>query len=113
VQDHAVGLRAAADLLGGPDHVAAVDEIVDRLKAEPVPSRRTLRLLDELLMLLSLELITDLESPEAAMFGLVDPADPVVAEICLLTDRLREVLAGFKAPTDGVVATVPPGRVAA
>lgn len=113
VADHAAGLRNAADLLGGGRHVTAVDEIIDRLRREPIPSRRTLRLLDELLLLLSLELVTDLDSPEAEAFSLIDPADPTVEEVCLLTDGLREVLAGLKAPMDSVVATAPPGRVAA
>ncbi|TNC51101.1 hypothetical protein FHG66_05985 [Rubellimicrobium rubrum] len=108
VADHAAGLRIAADLLGGKSHANAVDEIVDRLRHEPVPSRRTLRLLDELLLLMSLELVTDLESPEAEAFSLIDPADPIVAELCLLTDRLRATLAGL--PTPSQPRTMPSAR---
>ena len=96
VVDHAAGLRTAAELMGGARHVRAFGEILDALGRDPIPNRRTLRQLDDLLLLLSLELVTDLESEEAVLFSLIDPADPVVADLCVLTDALRQALAAYR-----------------
>jgi hypothetical protein len=94
VTEYGEALHNAATLLGGKPHARSVNEIRDRLEYETVPSDRTLRLVASLLDLLSLELVNDLESPEAALFAAISPEDPAVEEICLLTDALRHVFAG-------------------
>jgi hypothetical protein len=45
-----------------------------------------------LLEILSLERVQDSESEECARFAAINPCDPVVEEICALTDGLREAL---------------------
>lgn len=61
-------------------------------KAEPL-TRATKKDLQAMLDILSLEHVDDFDRPEAGYFAAIDPADPVVANICLLTDGLRAALA--------------------
>ncbi|MBP1804684.1 hypothetical protein [Rubellimicrobium aerolatum] len=94
IEDHADGLRHAAELLGGEDHARSVDELVDLLIRQPGLSRQACRRVDRLLQLLSLELVSDLNSPEAGCFALIPPDHPDVADLCLLADGLRDAVAG-------------------
>lgn len=93
-------MRTAAELLGGPRHRRAVEEVLDAFARNPVPSRRTLRQLDDLLLLLSLERVSDPDGDEPDLFGRIDPADPVVAKLCLLTDGLRHALGAYRQSRD-------------
>ena len=88
VEAYAAGLRHAAELLGGPGQAQAVDELADLLSREPKLGRRARRILDDLLRLVSLELIHDLESEAAAAFSALPPDHPAIPEICLLADGL-------------------------
>ncbi|ABG33490.1 hypothetical protein [Roseobacter denitrificans] len=56
----------------------------------------------QLLEILSLEHVHDTSRPDASYFAAIDPADPTVEEICLVTDRLRCALqrAGVSLPSD-------------
>lgn len=62
-------------------------------------------MLAELLSLLMLENVHDPERPEAGFFALIDPADPAIEEICLLTDGFRNALeqAGALTAEDAMV----------
>ncbi|MCD1625704.1 MAG: hypothetical protein ACU0B7_07745 [Paracoccaceae bacterium] len=83
----------ASRLLAGSPGAKCVTRIVDALsKAEPL-TRATKKDLQAMLDIFSLELVDDFYRPEAGYFAAIDPADPVVADICLLTDGLREALA--------------------
>lgn len=83
----------ASRLLAGSSGAKCVTRVVDALsKAEPL-TRATKKDLQAMLDILSLEHVDDFYRPEAGYFAAIDPADPVVADICLLTDGLREALA--------------------
>lgn len=83
------GLANAALLLGGKRALNCFHRLLEDLSG-PEP-RITERVMDELFWLhglLSLEDAADTDIPEAAQFALMDPEDPCVEEICLLTDEL-------------------------
>lgn len=82
-----------ASLLAGPRGARLAAAIADEVPRAPVITRRQHRLLLELLDILSLEHVDNPDRDECHRFARIDPADPVVAEICLLTDELREALA--------------------
>ncbi len=89
-------LRNAAELLGGPDAVRRVVALAHDL-AEPVPvSRRLGRELRWLEELLTLEHVHDVDRLEAARFATIEPWDPVVEEICLLTDAFADRLSAVR-----------------
>lgn len=93
VQNHRQGLWHAAGLLGDKGGQRLVDEFITALAARPGLSPRAIHLLKRLLRLLSLEDVAVPDSVEAGCFAAIDPADPVVEEICLLVDGLREAVA--------------------
>lgn len=45
--------------------------------------------------LLSLDMVSDINSDESGYFPLIDPADDVVRTICILTDLAQGLLDGF------------------
>jgi hypothetical protein len=85
-------LWEAALLLGGQEAARSVGEVIDHLDHEARPCRRCRTLLGDLLEILSLKHAHDFDRPEAAFLAAVDPADPIVEDLCLLTDELREAL---------------------
>ena len=86
------GLWHSARLLGGYEAARLVDRCQDLLVADGVPTSRTRLMLSQILAILSLDAVGDPESPYAGYFAKISPCDPVVEEICLLTDGLRELL---------------------
>ena len=87
------GLQNAATLLGGPLAGRRVWGIVEALSApQPRLTRWIARELLALHRLLSLEDVADFDKPAAHYFSLLDPANPAVAEVCLLTDGLTDCL---------------------
>ena len=86
------GLRHAARLLGGYDAMDLVDEIAEALRYDPKISRRTRTRLNTLGDLLRLENVGDPDRPEMGYFAVIDPNDPAVEEICLLTDGLEDAV---------------------
>ena len=92
ISAHRDALRNAARLLGGYNAIHLVDGIVDALDREHQPSRRTTDLLHDLEDLLALENVGDPDRVESGYFAMIDPSDPAVEEICLLTDQFREAL---------------------
>ena len=91
-QDHREGFSNAAELLAGTRGRCLVQDIVERLQANPAVDRRTGRMLADLLDILSLENVHLDGSGEAGFFAKIDTASPVVEEICLLTDALQSAL---------------------
>lgn len=89
---HRDALINAAALLGGRRGTRLALDALDGLSTEIVPTRRTQNSLVALLDLLSLEHVHDETREEAARFAEIDPCDPVVEEICVLTDGLRDAL---------------------
>lgn len=92
VDDNADGLTAAASLLAGAKGRRIVTIILEGLQNSAHPSARTMRALQELLSILSLENVHDEMSDECGFFAAIDPCDPAVADICLLTDSLRAAI---------------------
>ncbi len=92
VEENVDALASAAGLLAGRKGRRIVDLVVEGLQNCSQPSARTMRALNELLSILSLENVHDEMSDECGFFAALDPSDPIVTEICLLTDGLRTVL---------------------
>jgi hypothetical protein len=92
VSAHYEGLWHAARLLGGYEAARLVDHCRERLISDGVPTSCTRLMLGQILVILSLEMVGDPMSSYTAHFAAIDPLDPVVEEICLLTDGLRDVL---------------------
>lgn len=86
---HQEALQSAARLLGGPCAARRADRLVLGLCEASGLSLRLRTELDWLHGLLTLKNVADFGSTEAAQFALIDPASPVVEEICLLADTLQ------------------------
>ena len=87
------GLADAAELLGGPVAARRVHNLVDALSVpQPRMTRWIGRELVALHRLLTLHDVGDFDRPEAFYFSLIDPADPAIADICLLTDGYSDCL---------------------
>lgn len=98
---HQEALLHAAGLLAGPTGERLAQDVLDTLSRAVPLSRRDRRQIDALLDILSLENVHDLDSEEGARFALLDPAAPIVEEICLLTDQFRDAIeqAGLDHPS--------------
>jgi hypothetical protein len=85
-------LYDAAALLAGARGVLIVDRIVEGLVDPEGPARRTIEALRDLRDILTLEHVDDLTRPEAYFFSAIDPSEPIVEEICLLSDHLETIM---------------------
>lgn len=93
LSEHRDGLENAAALLGGPDAARRFRALYGAVSVpQPRFTHWISRELVNLHRLLSLDDVADFDSPAAYHFSLIDPADPVVADICLLTDELRDCM---------------------
>ncbi|MEX1663132.1 hypothetical protein AB4874_16015 [Thioclava sp. 15-R06ZXC-3] len=86
-----------ATLLGGEGAAHRVSTIVHGLAHPAILSRQIWRELQWLFDLLTLENVENFERPEAGYFAAVNPDDPVVEEICLLTDEYTDRLSALRA----------------
>lgn len=91
---HYQGLWYAAHRLGGCETARLVDQCAELLMHDQCLTRRTRIMLDQILSVLSLENVDHPELPYMDYFAAIDPLDPLVEEICLLTDGLRHALRG-------------------
>lgn len=85
-------LQHAALLLGGRAALARTQRLLATLRMATKATTRLERELDALMSLLALDAVHDVESDEAECFAAISPSDPVVADICVLTDELRALL---------------------
>lgn len=92
VSTHHQGLWHAARLLGGYDSARLVDRCVELLAQDRCLTPRTRIMLGQILAVLSLEQVDDPALPYMGYFAVIDPKDPVVDEICLLADGMRDAL---------------------
>ena len=104
VDEHQDALRHAAHLLGGRRGAALVDDLAEGLAQDGPRSPWAQRLLDRLEALLGLENVHVVGSVEAAAFAAIDPGSPVVEEICLLLDGLRDARAAVAKPIQAPAA---------
>lgn len=93
---HRDALLDAASWLGDRPGLWLAQAALDGLADAGLLSRRTLRLLDELFELLTLEHVHDPLRIEASRFASIDPASPDVEEICLLADQLGEAIGTYR-----------------
>ena len=89
---HRDSLLSAAGLLGGRRGTRLAIEALEGLESEEILSKRTQARFEALLELLSLEHVHDEDREESSRFAAIDPCDPVVEEICALTDGLRDAI---------------------
>ena len=91
-EEYQDGLATAAELLAGKRGRRVVNTIMEGLGLEGALTRVTWNALRDLLGILTLEHVHDDTRVEAMLFAQIDLADPVVEDICLLTDGFRNVL---------------------
>ncbi len=91
IGEHQSALWHAARLIGGYEQARLVDRLVDTLQQERSVTRRVRIMIDQLLALLALDPVDD-GTCTCGFFVPIDPEDPAVAEICLLTDGLRDAV---------------------
>ena len=92
LQEHGEALTNPAALLGGRRGARLAQSAITDLSSNAKLSRRTAHALKELRAILSLEHVHDEDREEAGFFAIIDPADPVVDEICLLSDGFNDAL---------------------
>ena len=95
--ENAEPLINAAAVLGGRQAVRRTARLIEDMASAPRLTRRLGRDLVGLHRLLSLDAVDDPDSLEASLFAEIDPASPIVEEICLLTDALRDRLEALAA----------------
>jgi hypothetical protein len=89
---HEEALGDAAARLAGRKGASLVSSILAGLRQPGPLSQRLHRLLLELRELLFLQHVHDEEREESAYFAMLDPADPIVVDICLLADGLQTAM---------------------
>jgi len=82
-------------LLGGSAGLRQALNAIDGIAQHDLPTARTLEACGGLLDLLKLEHVHDPSRIEAERFARLDPAWPVVEEICLLADGFNDVLDAY------------------
>ncbi|MBP0483839.1 hypothetical protein [Sagittula salina] len=93
ILSNATALCSAAMLLGGRDAEARVQRLIDFMCVSPCTTSHMRRELDAMESLLGLDHVHDLDRIEAERFAAIDPMSPVIEEICLLLEGLREARA--------------------
>jgi hypothetical protein len=89
---HWPALRNAAELLGGRQAVAEADRLFGDLARSIGIGTHTRRRIDRLIRLLELD--DDVVSDNHVL-SCISPCDPVVTELCLLLDGLKQAFAEF------------------
>ncbi|GGF82158.1 hypothetical protein GCM10011402_38440 [Paracoccus acridae] len=91
VQDNSEALQHAAFTLGGRDWLRRTRGIIDNLRLGKPLTRSTRIEIEKLYGLLTLRYAADPDTAECGFAADIDPASPVVEEICLLVDKLEDV----------------------
>lgn len=90
--EHGTALCNAAALIGGEAGAARVLRLMSALREASRLDRALRRRLVDLHRLLSLDLVGDAFEPDLLFWTDLDPASPDVENLCLLTDRLYDLL---------------------
>ncbi len=90
--EHGTALCNAAGLIDGDAGTARVLRLMSALREASRLDRATRRRLVDLHRLLSLDPVGDDLEPDLSSWFLLDPASSEVEELCLLTDRLYDLL---------------------
>lgn len=97
VDTYAGALYDAAALLAGGRGVLLVDRIVEGVAHPDGSNRRTIEALRDLRDILTLEHVDDFARPETHYFFAIDPSEPIVEDICLLSDHLEAIMSEVEA----------------
>ncbi len=100
IQDYSEALQNAALLLGGQWALRRVQFLLDHLSITRTLTRRAKLDLVALHKLLTLQNVGDPERLETALFTDIDPADPIVEELCLLSDALLDHMRSVDGESD-------------
>ena len=95
LSEHGPALEAAARLLGGDRWACRVRNLCAGTRAVTSRPHVCLRELEALLGLLRLERVSDPEADGADSFRAIEPTDPRVHDICLLTEAFDRFLRGI------------------
>ena len=93
IAEHSEALAHSATLLAGRTGARIVSDIIDGLSGDRPLTRRLRLRLFELRGILALEHAHDDVQGDADHCAFLDPEDPVIDEICLLTDQYGDALA--------------------
>lgn len=96
VFQHHDALLNASMLLGGRAAHRRTARLLAELLANSEVTRRIVCELSQLHALLTLERVNDPDSEEAIFFAAIDPADPVVYDLCALADGLGDRLEAIR-----------------
>ncbi|KUF09782.1 hypothetical protein [Pseudoponticoccus marisrubri] len=91
-EEHGAALCNAAGLIDDGFGTTRVLRLMSGLREASRLNRATRRRLVDLHRLLSLDPVIDAFEPDLSSWMLLDPASPEVEELCLLTDRLYDLL---------------------
>ena len=94
------GLQNAALVLGGGLALKRVQYLLDHLNTSRELNRRARLDLVALHEPFTLKYVGDPERLETALFAEIDPSDPMVEDICLLTDELEDHMRAIDAASD-------------
>ncbi|UWP90188.1 hypothetical protein [Aliiroseovarius crassostreae] len=86
---HSEAVQNAAYLLGGQPALRKAQSLLDEIASALVLTRRLAAQLLNLHALFSLQNVHCEDTIEAASFANLDPASPIVEEICVLCDELE------------------------
>lgn len=85
-------LQNASVLLGGQPALRRTQALLHDVMSAPRLTRRMRNEIVALHDLLTLNNVHDLESLEAAYFADIDPASPIVEDLCLLSEALKDAI---------------------
>lgn len=92
MSSHHEALQNASVLLGGQPALRRTQALLDDIMNARYLTRRLKFRIAALHDLLTLSNVHDFDTLEAACFAEIDPASPIVEELCLLADALREAI---------------------
>ncbi|UWQ47201.1 hypothetical protein [Leisingera aquaemixtae] len=92
MSSHHEALQNASFLLGGQPALRRTQALLDDITGERRLTGRLKRGIVKLHDLLTLSNVHEFETLEAACFAEIDPASPIVEELCLLADALKEAI---------------------
>ncbi|MCA2008632.1 hypothetical protein [Tritonibacter mobilis] len=92
ISSHNEALQNASVLLGGQPALRRTQALLGDIMSARSLTRRLRHRIAALHGLLTLSNVHDMESLEAACFAEIDPASPIVEELCLLADGLKEAI---------------------
>ena len=87
---HSEAVQNAAYLLGGQPALRKAQSLLDEIASSLLMTRRLGRQLLDLHALLTLQNVHCGDTIEAACFADLDPASPIVEDICILCDELED-----------------------